>query len=257
MSQKEPFKLSIQSIISIGYLLIILIGHLYLSQFYSAFKINIVDYLNPLEYIFPILPFFSVLVFTGLTFLLWLLGQGLLREIHEHKNKNSSADNSEENTKSDYKNNKALRTIALVLDNIIFLLFPIAVLISIFLNEESRLILVVVCLVTFFLSMMFVVLIQKHFLTTLPNKVRYISGAIMFLMLIIFIFYIENKRRIEKIKEGKEPSEITFKGKSVTIMTNDTIQYLGQSREFIFFYDSKNKVSKVIDKKSENILTIQ
>lgn len=257
MSNKEPFKLSIQNLISVGYLAIIIIGHLYLSQYYSAFKINIVDYLNPLEYIFPILPFFSVVVFTGLVFLFWVLGQGLLRTIQEHKKKDIPLDTSEENKNPDIKNDKPLRATAQIFECIIFLLLPLAYLVSFFLNEESRLILAVVCLIIFFISMMFVVLIQKHFLTTLPNKVRHISGIIMFLTLIVLMFHVENKKRIKRLKEEKELSKVTFKSKSISITTNDTLHYLGQSREFIFFYDSKNKVSKVIDKKSENILTIK
>lgn len=261
MSKKNSFNPSIQSIISIGYLILIIFGHIYLNHFYLSFNIYISDYLNPVEYIFPILPVFSVFIFVGIAFFIWIFTQVILRAVYEHNNKEKIDIDREITIKKKYVDNKIIKKIALLLEIGSFILYPSALIISFLVNEQWISIIIISCLVFLFFSMLFVTQIQKFSLTTLPKIYGIYAMGIIFFVGTVFLLFTINNSKIKEIKEGKNQfapnQKVEYRTKNIKIITNDTIHFLGQSKDFIFFYDSKNKVSKIINKNSDNILLIK
>ncbi|MCF8332260.1 MAG: hypothetical protein K9H84_07395 [Bacteroidales bacterium] len=252
--------ISLQNLIAIGYLILISLVHFHLDNFYSAFNIKISSYLNPIEYLFPLLPFFSNITVFIVIILIFPITSVILEAMHSEQEKVKQSNEEPTQNTISQKKNKILKKTAKILDVIVSISLSLSVF-SYFVLHYSfdgkwieYLIIFNVGLISF--SLLFALSNERNFFQKRRIPIRELSLAIFFIVMAFWASHHENSRNITKIKQGENRISFVFKSKSKSVYSNDTLRYLGQSREFVFFYDIKNEESHIFNKETGNQIII-
>lgn len=222
--------------IPIAYIILICVGYTEKAFFYDKFGIEIALYLNFEEYLFIFLSvgsfFFTFLLIlstyiSGVIASYFVLLKNLkIKQSKEKKQKNSLIQFPEK-----LKNFKKISGYILFL----FLsVFPVILFFYSSLFKDINVYYSLIIIFTWGLFMSFIYLYE----IIVNDSFRNLFSLYAFIMSIIIpTFWIVKSQNAEKILTGKSEIKVSFNTKNKSISTNDTLAFIGQTKEYLFLRD--------------------
>ncbi|MDN3664482.1 hypothetical protein ACFFU1_14325 [Algibacter miyuki] len=256
MTKKRKLKWSLPTeAITIGYILLICLGYAEKSIFFNNFNIDIVSYLDFDEYLFIFLPITSVLILSIIFASIYISGLiGSIIVLIKPKDQTRKKKNVENVLTEDLTINKKSKKIYLFRRisaiTILLILFgsPLIVLIfqpylfkPKFLWLKNYLILWSILLIILFIYR--TIKVQND-----SDKAKiYLLYAIITPSILSFIWYYKTTKA-NIILNGESKTQISFIKEGKNVKTNDTLVFIGQTRNYLFLRNLKSNGNVVYRK---------
>jgi len=263
MTKQKKIKWNIPTeAIPIGYILLVCIGYAEKSVFYHNFDIDVAPYLDFEEYLFIFLPITSFFIFFILIISIYFTGiiGSLIVLIKPKKEKNNKKEKKLE-VKEEAEINKKLkktyllrRIAAIILLTLLFASPFVVYLLQPWLLNPTiqwyKTYLIIWSITLFILFLYRTIKIQND-----SDRARlYLLYAVIAPLILVFIWnYKTNKAKL--ILDGESKTKISFIKKDKKITTNDTIVFIGQTRNYLFLRNLKSNGNLIY--KKENIDEIE
>lgn len=245
MSDNSKFNWKISAhTLPISYIILICLGYTEKSLFYEEFGINIAPYLSFEEYLFIFLPIGSALVMVfflfstyiagiiGANFALFENSKGILNRYKQVEKIESG------NPNLNIKKPKKIKSILAYILIAILILSPILILLyfgfnRLILGNTDYEVTKLTTIASFIWGLVMLVLIFSR----LPKKEDYKSSLLLYAFLMAFFIPISIICKIHQanyILSGNSNLNVTFKQGEHKIFTNDSIKFIGQTKEYLF-----------------------
>ncbi|XRE44843.1 hypothetical protein ACIVBQ_003047 [Tenacibaculum discolor] len=247
-------------ILPISYIILICIGYTEKSLFYDKFGIDIAPYLNFEEYLFIFLPIGSALI--GVVILLTVYLSGIIGvnfALSEKPNGffNRLIINPEYKIENHYSDHKKTNKIRLILIYILMgfvILIPIAILLyfginKLVLENNAYKINKNILIASLLWSLIMLILIFSRIPKKENTKSIFLIYA-FFMSLIVPIFINSKILHANNILQGKSSLNVSFMLNKKKISTNDSIMFIGQTKEYLFMRNI-NSGNNIIYRKEE------
>ena len=249
--------------IPIGYILLVCLGYAEKSVFYHNFDIDVAPYLDFEEYLFIFLPITSFFIFFTIIISIYFTGiiGSLIVLIKPKKEKSINTEKKPEIKEEEVRFNKILkktyllrRIVAIITLALLFASpFVVYILKPWLLNptiQWYKTYLIFWSITLFILFLYRTIKIQND-----SDRARlYLIYAVITPLILVFIWnYKTNKAKL--ILDGESKTKISFIKKDKKITTNDTIVFIGQTRNYLFLRNLKSNGNLIY--KKENIDEIE
>jgi hypothetical protein len=250
------------NVITIGYILLICLGYTEKSVFYEKFGIDIAQYLDFEEYLFIFLSIASGLIIAILLFSIYLSGVlGSLLVLINLKVKKTK-DEEKVNNDNRFKNRwffKKTTKIRRILAIILFIFLVALPFLKYFstswqngiIEELSLPYIILWTVVTFILFLYQTIKVQND-----SDRPRLFLLYASIMPLIIFKIWDSKIKKADSILSGKFQTNVSFIKEGRTIRTNDTLGFIGQTKNYIFFRNVKTKANLIYRKESIDLIEI-
>lgn len=248
--------------IPIGYILLICLGYTEKSIFYEKFGIDIAQYLDFEEYLFIFLSIASGLIVVILIFSIYLSGVlGSLLALINLKTKKKSLEK-EKNDDRVKKNNWLLNKTAKIrriLAIILFVLIAAPPFVKFFFTSSPYGIMDMFSLkyiliwsgVTFIIFLYQTIKVQND-----SDRPRMFLLYAAIMPLIIFKIWDLKIKKADSILSGKFQTKVAFVKNGHTIQTNDTLGFIGQTKNYIFLRNIRTKGNVIYRKENIDVIEI-
>lgn len=247
MDKKENnFKIPSQ-LLPIAYIILVCIGYTEKAFFYNKFDIDITQYLNFEEYLFIFLSIGSIIFTISLIISIYI--SGIISSYHVlfsvKKNKESK---NVIKKKAEFKISKKIKKRLHKLGNFLFFFtatFPILILFySCFFEDEKK----YYTIILIFLWGLFISFIYLYEIIVNDSSRNLYSLYAFVMSFFIPAFWVIKSQSAENILNGKSKTQVSFITNK-KVFTNDTIAYIGQTKEYLFLRNLKDN-GNLIYKKS-------
>ncbi|NVK04925.1 MAG: hypothetical protein HWD92_08875 [Flavobacteriia bacterium] len=232
---------SIQSSLAIGYVILILLSYYRLDHFYRHFDIQISNYLTPTEYLMPVLPVASRFIWVLPVIVIFIL---IMAYGHPGDVK------SDEETSDDVENSQ----LKYRFNGIALILAPLVLISVSFVHHYLHLeYLWIGHIVTgvFLVLVLFYLDIRMYGRIKRKGPVRHGMTVLFLVVVISSVLATDSTRRAKKILIDKElVSECQYFSETLQMSTSESLFFIDESMEYIFFYDFEKSESVIIKKTS-------
>lgn len=237
-NKPEKFKIPSQ-FIPISYIILVCIGYAEKAFFYEKFGINIALYLNFEEYLFIFLSIGSIFLTVLLVLSIYFSGLiasyfTLLKNFRIKQPKEKTVREALIIIPEKVKNTQR------IIGYILFFFLTISPIILLFLSYVLKIVSTYYSIILIFVWGFSFALIYIYEITTKDSLINLFSLYAFIMSFIIPTFWIIKSQNAENILTGKSEIKVSFNTKNKPISTNDTLTFIGETKEFLFLRDLNN-----------------